>query len=143
MTGYSWLFNRPPVLNLPAQLCTRHDVDGIVWSPSAGTDDPPTHTATHNALGYIQASKQNRRFISCPESQSYVAIADSEKHVYIYRQPQTIGTDMRNRKTGKSLAHVSMQQVISLDSGDTIYGLAATNNALYILTCNKLHKYKV
>ena len=93
LTGCQWLFNMPPVKNSAALFCTRHDVDGLVWAPNDSselTTSPYKHEATFNALGYVQASKEKRRFICAPSDFSYVAIADTDRHVYVYRQPSPL-----------------------------------------------------
>ena len=140
-TGCNWLYNRPASQSKPSSFCTRHDVDGLLWGAGATSAEPYAHVATFNALGYVQASKENRRFISSPSNHSYVAIADGEKRVYIYRQPKAVDTDVRNRRTGRSLQHISVQQVISLEDTQPIHGFSTTDHAIYILTSNKLYKY--
>ncbi|XP_067935964.1 nudC domain-containing protein 1-like [Watersipora subatra] len=142
-TGCNWLYSQVAQESNAPSFCTRHDVDGLIWTPDAPPADSYTHTATFNAIGYVQASKENRRFISSPPSQSYVAIADAEKHIYVYRQPKPLDTDVRNRRTGRALQHVSMQQVVSLDGSEAIHGFCTTDVAFYVLTASKLYKFKV
>lgn len=74
---------------------------------------------------------------------SYVAICDSLKHVYIYRQPHEIGTDLRNRKTGQIVNHISKQQVVALDPPVEIFGATTTNEFLFILTAQNIHAIRV
>lgn len=132
----------PAVNKQSASFCTRHDVDGLVWNPTSEKDEfPYKHTATFNALGYVQASKVKRRFISAPSDYSYVAIADTDRHIYVYRQPSAINTDLRNRKTGRKTKSVSTQQLISLENTDSIYGLSTTRNAVYVLTKSTLYRF--
>ena len=93
MTGYQHLCNVMEADSASPSLVTRHDVDGLVWrlSPEAAL----THVATFPALGYVQASKTARKFISAPSSWGYSVIADNSRHLYVYRQPQVrrhIGT---------------------------------------------------
>ncbi|CAF5124988.1 unnamed protein product, partial [Rotaria magnacalcarata] len=57
----------------PPSLCIRHDVDGLIWHINSITSNdqlPWTHEATLNAFGYVQASKQNRKFLSTPTDYS-------------------------------------------------------------------------
>lgn len=43
--------------------CLRHDVDALLWQPhSSKQDDMWEHIATFNALGYVQASKRDKKF---------------------------------------------------------------------------------
>jgi len=71
--------------------CLRHDVDALVWQPSTNkekTDNYWNHIGTFDALGYVQASKEDRKFSTCSPDMSYAAISDSTKHVYIYHRPE-------------------------------------------------------
>ena len=43
------------------------------------------HTATFSALGYNEASKQQRKFLAAPYEASYSAILDTSIHLYLYR----------------------------------------------------------
>ena len=85
MTGYQHLCSVMEADSASPSLVTRHDVDGLVWrlSPEA-----VTHVATFPALGYVQASKTARKFISAPSSCGYSVISDNARHLYVYRQPQ-------------------------------------------------------
>ena len=119
-------------------LVTRHDVDGLVWRLGP---DTVTHVATFPALGYVQASKTCRKFVSAPATWSYSAICDNSRHVYIYRQPQALAeeTELRNRRSGQRVAAVARQQVVTLDTTADILGLAALPSCLVVLTRTKLY----
>lgn len=99
---------------------------------------PWRHVATFNAFGYVQASKQQKKFSTCPPDFSYAIISDCSKHCYIYRQPLAITSSIRNRKTGHQVTAVAKQQVISLEAAENIMGVQATNSYLFILTPTKL-----
>nr|CDS32093.2 hypothetical transcript [Hymenolepis microstoma] len=123
-------------------LCTRHDVDGLLWAPETSSASW-SHVATLQAFGYVLASKQNRRFVASPPidlSQSpctpqFVAVSDITRHIYVYWQPTTSGlTELRHRKpdgesssssTGSKVVHVARQQVVALPDNDEIIGFAA------------------
>ncbi|XP_056876826.1 nudC domain-containing protein 1 isoform X3 [Takifugu flavidus] len=61
-------------LEMPC-LCLRYDVDAIVLQPHPEQDHNMwEHIATFNALGYVQASKQDKKFLSCPPNFSYAAL---------------------------------------------------------------------
>ena len=84
---------------------------------------------------YVQASKQQRKFTVAPYNMSYAAVADLNRHIFVYRQVSCSGgTHLRNRKSGQSVDKVAKQQVITLESTDDIVGAAATNSTLYVLT---------
>ena len=137
MTGYQHLCNVMEADSASPSLVTRHDVDGLVWrlSPEA-----LTHVATFPALGYVQASKTARKFISAPSSWGYSVISDNSRHLYVYRQPQDLAeeTELRNRRSGQKVSQVAKQQVISLDSQGDILGLVALSSLIVVLTKDKL-----
>nr|XP_019606197.1 PREDICTED: nudC domain-containing protein 1 isoform X2 [Rhinolophus sinicus] len=55
--------------------CLRHDVDALLWQPySSKRDDMWEHIATFNALGYVQASKRDKKFFACSPNYSYAAL---------------------------------------------------------------------
>lgn len=141
-----WLFNTELDKTKVPALCLRHDVDGLLWQPEfqSGQKEPPwKHIATFNAFGYVQASKQTRRFTTCPPDCSYAVISDTVRHLYMYRQAVSVSTPLRNRKTGQQVNAVAKQQVISLEAVDNIIGLQATNDKLFVMTENTLHIIKV
>lgn len=156
-------------------MCVRHDVDGLVWQPPVfdklNFDAwKLEHIGTFSALGYVQASKQQRKFTVCAPGRfcrtfsrklcgdsmtnyynelllsldlSFVAICDTIKHVYVYKQPHEIGSDLRNRRTGQVLTHTSKQHVVSLDPAADILGAWATNEFLFILTTGNVYAIRV
>lgn len=127
-------------------MCLRHDVDGLLWQPDSKLEKgvaPWKHTATFNAFGYVQASKQTRKFTTCPPDCSYVVISDTVRHLYMYRQAVSVSTPLRNRKTGQQVSSVAKQQVIALEAVDNIIGLQATNDKIFAMTESLLHMIKV
>ena len=99
---------------------------------------------TFNALGYVQASKRERKFISCAPSGKYAAIAESARRVYLYLQPEAIETTLVNRKTGRRVPKIAKQFVLTLDNvEDSIVGLVCYNEHLYILQSNEVVVYSV
>jgi hypothetical protein len=120
-------------------------VDGLIWQINCITSEnliPWNHEATLNAFGYVQASKNNRKFLSTPSNSSYGFIADIRTHSYIYKQYSPTsnlpGTSLRNRKTGKLIETIGKQFMISYDNHDEILGLITTNERAYILIDNQL-----
>ncbi|VDD81851.1 unnamed protein product [Mesocestoides corti] len=147
-------------VNQPSQLlCTRYDVDGLVWAPQPDNQEHPwVHVATLQAFGYVLASKQNRRFVASPPldvSQfshvPFVAVTDMSRHVYIYWQPNPTKdslTELRHRQLnneelGSGVVHTSWQQVVSLPDAEEVIGFAAvaTNpySACVVATRKNLH----
>ncbi|XP_062291954.1 nudC domain-containing protein 1 [Scomber scombrus] len=125
-------------------LCLRHDVDALLWQPRP--DQPSNmweHIATFNALGYVQASKRDKKFATCPPNFSYASLCECLRRAFIYRQPSPVETVLFNRKQGRQVGQVAKQQVASLDSDKPILGFRATNERLYILTSSNLFVLKV
>lgn len=140
--SHQWLFNARLSPDKPPGMCLRHDVDGLIWQPENVVKEktaPWQHAATFNAFGYVQASKQQRKYSTCSPKCSYAAICDCARHVYIYRQPSSISSPLRNRKTGRQVNAVAKQQVISLESVDNILGVQATEEKLFLVTNNMLY----
>jgi hypothetical protein len=73
---------------------------------------------------------------------SYVAVCEASHHIYIYRQPVAIATELRNRHTGQHVAHVAKQQVVNLDSSEVL-GLHASCHTLYVLTADTLYALRI
>ncbi|KAK7866402.1 hypothetical protein R5R35_009825 [Gryllus longicercus] len=121
-------------------LCLRHDVDGCVWQPQPQNLDtsewPIVHVGTFHAFGYVQASKQQRKFTVCAPDLSYVAICDANRHVYVYRQPTNEQGALRNRRTGQKVSHTAQQQLVALSDNAEIMGAHASNHTLFVLTTN-------
>ncbi|XP_029447763.1 nudC domain-containing protein 1 [Rhinatrema bivittatum] len=124
--------------------CLRHDVDALLWQPHAGREDNMwEHIATFNALGYVQASKQDKKFFTCAPNNSYAALCECLRRVFIYRQPTPVPTVLYNRKEGRQVGQVAKQQVASLETNTPILGFQATNERLFVLTANNLFLVKV
>ncbi|XP_077927789.1 nudC domain-containing protein 1 [Halichoerus grypus] len=124
--------------------CLRHDVDALLWQPhSSKQDDMWEHIATFNALGYVQASKRDKKFFACAPNYSYAALCECLRRVFIYRQPTPMSTVLYNRKEGRQVGQVAKQQVASLETNDPILGFQATNERLFVLTTKNLFLIKV
>ena len=129
-------------------LCLRHDVDGLVWSVNGQPSFK--HVGTFAALGYVQASKAQRKYTVSPPGMGYAAIVEATRRVFLYRQPSVIPSefDLRNRKTGKRVRQVAKQQVLTLDAGEVkgsgaIQGAMATDDNLILATEGHVHCFKV
>jgi len=143
-----WLFNALLTPDKMPALCLRHDVDGFIWQPEIpGADTSPPvswqHVGTFNAFGYVQASKQQRKFSVCTPNLSFVVIADCMRHLYVYHRPKPVGTSLHNRKTGQKVGAVARQQVVSLESSDEILGLHANDTHIFVLCRRVLYAVRV
>jgi len=139
MEGQQFLFSLPSQASSVAHPVMRNDVDGLVWAVER---DTAKHTLTFPAAGYVTASKSSRKFSAAPASGSYWCIADSSRHIYLYRQPMPLAAEvgLRNRRSGERVERVARQQVITLqDSPTEILGLAAGDRNLFVLTADTLH----
>lgn len=141
LSGHQWLFS---TLLTPGDLpafCVRHDVDGVVWQPLDNC--AMSHELTFHAFGYVQASKQERKFTTCSPDGSYAVICDVRKHVYVYRQPSAIPSDLRNRRTGCKVGAVARQHLVGLETQNDVIGLQATRKNLFVLTSDQLYAIRV
>ncbi|XP_078543003.1 nudC domain-containing protein 1 [Lissotriton helveticus] len=123
--------------------CLRHDVDALLWQPHSTQGEMWKHIATFNALGYVQASKQDKKFFTCAPNYSYAALCECLRRVFIYRQPTPVPTVLYNRKEGRHVGQVAKQQVTSLETNDPILGFQASNERLFVLTSKNLFVIKV
>ncbi|XP_051928527.1 nudC domain-containing protein 1 [Hippocampus zosterae] len=131
----------------PAQmpcLCLRHDVDALLWQPRPDRPaDMWEHVATFNALGYVQASKRDKKFSTCAPNYSYASLCECLRRAFIYRQPSPVDGVLFNRKLGREVGQVAKQQVASLDSDKPVLGFRATDERLFALTSGNLFVLKV
>ncbi|XP_046444071.1 nudC domain-containing protein 1-like [Daphnia pulex] len=142
------LFFTESAPGLAPAFCLRHDVDGLIWQPMGDELEQPwgcLHTAALQALGYIQASKEQRKFTVAPPDMTYAALCDAFTHVYIYRQPNcsSTGVEMVHRPTGRKVGNIARQQVLNIDSSEECLGAMATNTFLLILTSSSLFAIRV
>ncbi|XP_024114964.1 nudC domain-containing protein 1 [Oryzias melastigma] len=142
--GHQYLFTVDVDPSEMPCLCIRHDVDALVWQPRPNQPgDMWEHIATFNALGYVQASKRDKKFATCAPDFSYACLCECFRRTFIYRQPSPVETVLFNRKQGRQVGQVAKQQVASLDSDKPILGFRATNERLFILTSTNLFVLKV
>nr|XP_022905701.1 nudC domain-containing protein 1 [Onthophagus taurus] len=115
----------------------RHDVDTYLWQPILENDEfSLKHFGTLNAFGYVEASKQQKKFTACAPDLSYSVICESNRHVFIYRQKKSVESgSLRNRMTGRQVGFIAQQQVINIF--DEIIGVFASNCNLFLLTYKK------
>ena len=137
LAGHQHMFTIMQLGSSAKALVTRHDVDGLVWRLET---DAVSNIAIFPALGYVQASKTQRKFVTAPPSCNYSVICDNIRHLYLYRQPESLAaeTELRNRRSGQRVQKIAKQQVITLDSVSEILGLVATEANLFVLTQDKL-----
>ncbi|XP_077982783.1 nudC domain-containing protein 1-like [Glandiceps talaboti] len=143
--SHQWLFNVQIEPDKAPATCLRHDVDGLVWQPEKPDAGGSSwkHIGTFNALGYVQASKRDRKFASCAPDLSYASLCDCSRHIYLYRQCIPAQTPLRNRKTGQVVGQVAKQQLVTLDCKENILGFQASKERLYILTSKNIFVVRI
>ncbi|XP_023201181.1 nudC domain-containing protein 1 [Xiphophorus maculatus] len=142
--GHQFLFSVDVDPSQMPCLCLRHDVDALMWQPRPDRPgDLWEHIATFNALGYVQASKRDRKFSTCAPDFSFAALCECLRRVFLYRQPSPVETVLFNRKQGRQVGQVAKQQVSSLDSDKAVLGFRASNERLFVLTSSRLFVLKV
>lgn len=130
--------------NLPPAIALTHDVDACIWQPQiADNSFAMKHVGTLLAFGYIQASKQQRKFSVCAPDLGYSAVCEISRHIFIYRQNKPIlNAQLRNRTTSKKIAAIAQQQVVNLD-GSEVLGIYAGNSLLVVLNENYIYALKI
>lgn len=122
LSGIQWLFSKSTSNNDAVPLiCLRHDVDGILWQPDRMEQNKWGHIATFDAFGYVLASKQEHKFVTCGPSLDYTVITDCSSNVYIYQCKQGVKTKTR------------AQYVANFPDGQIILGCVAAKNVIYLL----------
>eukprot|EP00794_Sanderia_malayensis_P018750 gene18752-20641_t len=134
LSGHQWLFNinHNPVQSL--HFCVRHDVDGLLWKPVLDDDSQGNvawkHVTTFNAIGYVQASKKNHKYVTCGQTNGFVAIVDCARNIYVY--------------ITKSLSDVQgTQYVMELPTSEEILGVKASTETLFVMCKNAIHAISV
>ncbi len=129
LSGHQWLFNVSHNPAEPLHFCVRHDVDGLLWKPVSSENKASVswkHVTTFNALGYIQASKKNQRFVTCSQKYGFVAIVDCIRNIYVY--------------VTKSISDAQgSQYIIELPTSEEVLGVRASSESLFVLTSNSLY----
>lgn len=142
--GNQFLFSLVTTPEMMPCFSLRHDVDALLWQPMSNQGGNLwEHAATFNALGYVQASKQDKKFFTCAPNFSYAALCECVRRIFIYRQPTPMSTVLYNRKEGRHVGQVAKQQVTSLESSNPILGFQASNERLFVLTTKKLFVIRV
>ncbi|CDW59201.1 hypothetical protein TTRE_0000753101 [Trichuris trichiura] len=138
--GYPFLFSVKCDARMPPLFCLRHLVDGVLWQVS---DHCWSHFATFNAFGYIQAGNANRKYYACATDCSYAYVAEEKKRVRLYWQPHKLNSVLTNRRTGEKVETRAVQQMVTLNNQEEIWGIVALPDFMFILTESRLIAVKV
>lgn len=138
VSGQQWLFNGLRQPHGTRTICLRHDVDACVWQPlpspsSVGESSVRAmaceHTATFDALGYVQASKQNRKFITAPRDCSYAVVCECSRNVFVYFP------DSRQKPCSRALQSVFTLPRTSSGADSTVLGIVPlSRRRVFVLT---------
>lgn len=113
----------------------RHDVDAVVWLPHASLTTSQSrwrHVSTFNALGYVQASKRERKFTTCSPNLKLAVISDSTRHVFVYMKPK------------ESQLNSAAEYIYSMSKPTNILGLVVSDTGIiFVLTEKELHFLQV
>ena len=88
------------------------------------------HSLTFDALGYVQASKQEHKFTTCSNTFKHTFITDCTSNVYIYER------DEENKKEHS-------QFVASFKKSEKILGCQAIEKNCYVLTDKHINIVKL
>lgn len=125
----------------PPALAVRHDVDVCLYQPTkvptATTGHSEwrlSHNGTLNAFGYVQASKQQKKYMKCSPDMSYAIICEAHRHVFVYKSVYGTASNLKNRKGGGKVS-IGQQQLFTMEGGtDEIVGILVENDVTLLLT---------
>jgi hypothetical protein len=89
------------------------------------------HESTLHAFGYVQASKQGRKYLACSPDTNLSVISEANRHLFIYNKNYSSAKGLRNRN-GPQMT-VGQQKVVTL-SNDEIIGIYVEDDIIIILT---------
>ena len=131
MGGRQVLFSATnPDGDVPPMFCVRHDIDALLWQPvltPVVEEFPCQHIGTFNALGYVQASKRDKKFMTCNSSLTFAAICDCSRNVYVYLQPEE-----------KATVALQFVHTMGRENSDILGLLATMTGLLFVLTNEEL-----
>ncbi|XP_037818846.1 nudC domain-containing protein 1 [Lucilia sericata] len=120
----------------PLAIATRQDVDCCLWlqqyNPSKPDEWSVRHEGNLHAFGYVQASKQQNKFMDCSPDLGYAIIAESYRHVFLYKTKYDTASGLRNRN-GPQVS-IGKQHLITLEDAGEVLGLTTANSVATLLT---------
>ncbi|XP_011189181.2 nudC domain-containing protein 1 [Zeugodacus cucurbitae] len=132
----------PPIFSttlrpgFPNALAIRQDVDAGLWlqqyNPTKSDDWSLRHEGNLHAFGYVQASKQQRKFVDCSPDLNYAIICESHRHVFLYKSNYDGADGLRNRSGPQ--VRIGKQHLITLEDAGEVLGLATAEHVVTILT---------
>ncbi|XP_055842350.1 nudC domain-containing protein 1 [Episyrphus balteatus] len=136
------LDNSPPLFStnlrpgFPLALATRQDVDTCLWlqqyNPNKTSEWGFRHEGNLHAFGYVQASKQQKKFMDCAPDLSYAVICESHRHVFLYKSNNDTADGLRNR-CGSQVS-LGKQHLITLEDTGEVLGISTHSCVITLLT---------
>ncbi|EDW82137.1 uncharacterized protein Dwil_GK25640 [Drosophila willistoni] len=125
----------------PAAFATRQGVDASMWlqmyQPSKPDEWRVRHEGNLHAFAYVQASKEQRKFIDCCPDLDYAVICETHRHVFVYKSRYDSAGGLRKRN-GPQVT-IGKQSLITLDdNAGEVLGMTTATNVITILTQNGL-----
>lgn len=124
--------------NSPPAFALRSDVDACIWLPNIQTNEngeinlQMRHEGTLNAFGYVQASKQQKKFLRCSPDINYSIISEGHRHIFVYKANYDSASGLKNRNTSKKLS-IGQQKLITMEETDEILGIVCENETTLLL----------
>ncbi|GLE04270.1 hypothetical protein PINS_up013181 [Pythium insidiosum] len=106
-------------------LLFQHDVHGLVFNVSVDASRLRLHhTATFPAFGFVQASKQDKKFLAFARGAQFACIGEFEKRVFVYHGDGTADEIQR---------HVRKQNVVEIGEHQLL-GLSIVGSTIVLLS---------
>ncbi|CAH0518082.1 unnamed protein product [Peronospora belbahrii] len=117
--------------DLKSTLLFRNDVHGLVFELSSVCSRLKLqHTATLPAFGFVQASKQEQKFLSFHPSGSFACIGEFERRVFVYRGS--------NIKSDCNL-HTRKQHVVEFGDQELVGMQLVNDSTILVLTSSHIY----
>lgn len=134
----------------PSAFALRSDVDVFLWLPqiTLNLSDNQNyklsfeHEGTLNAFGYVQASKQERKYIQCSQDMSYAVICEPRRHLFIYKMTYSSAAGLKNRSSGLR-ACIGQQKLATMDENDEVLGILCETEVIILLTRTHVICYQI
>lgn len=91
------------------------------------------HEGTLNAIGYVQASKQQKKFIQCSPDMNYTIICEPHRHIFVYKANYDGASGLKNRNSSQKVC-IGQQKLITMDETDEVLGIICENEITILLT---------
>lgn len=99
-------------------LLFQHDVHGLVFARSSSSSEAqPTalsHTATLPAFGFVQASKQQKKFVTAHPSGAFACIGEFERRVFVYHGAALDESERASHTRRQHVVELGDQQLLGL-----------------------------